>query len=603
MASIPTAAFKLTAQGSQAINELRKTKGELDSVDKATVKLRSALGSLGVALSAAAVTTFVRSAAAAADELGKSADRIGVATERLRAFRLAAEEAGVATSLMDKALLEAQLRLGQAAAGTGEARKFIELLKLDTQELVNLRPDELFLRYADAIGSLAAESDQLAAANALFGESGRQAIELIRQGRPVIDEAQEAVDRLGLALNRIDTKQIERANDALGRVQASAGAAGQQFAAALAPFVQAVADSLLESGGAADGLREKLDKLVAVSFFAFQTLRNGAKSLEAAFFGLAAGGARVLQALTFGNLSESFGASSEANVQLAQAALNEVRSFQQISDQYVAILENNRAKAEAAVAAQQAATAARQAAGATLGAGAGAAGFGGFSELQLAALESERAWLLERRMMWQEADLQFGEDRLAAVTRQYDQQIAVAVAAENAILEQKQAAAGAALGLLQALAGRSKAAAIAAIVLNKGLMIAQAVQNTAAAATRALAELGPIAGPPMAAKIWAFGKLQIGLIAATGIAQAAGVGSGGAALGSPANPVFTQDQDGAGPAGASGQNVLQVVFAGPVFDTNQTRQFIVDALKSEIDRDVIVINPRSAQAQALGAGA
>lgn len=85
----------------------------------------------------------------------------------------------------------------------------------------------------------------------------------------------------------------------------------------------------------------------------------------------------------------------------------------------------------------------------------------------------------------------------------------------------------AAVGFLDQLAGKSKAAAIAAIALQKGLAIAETIVSTQAAAMRALAELGPIAGAPVAAKIEALGAMKVGIIAATGIAQAAGAASGG----------------------------------------------------------------------------
>ena len=81
--------------------------------------------------------------------------------------------------------------------------------------------------------------------------------------------------------------------------------------------------------------------------------------------------------------------------------------------------------------------------------------------------------------------------------------------------------------LLGMFATKSKAAAIAQIAINKALSIASIIQNTAMAQVRALAELGPILGPPAAAKIAAFGKIQAGLVAATGFAQAAGAGGSG----------------------------------------------------------------------------
>lgn len=84
-------------------------------------------------------------------------------------------------------------------------------------------------------------------------------------------------------------------------------------------------------------------------------------------------------------------------------------------------------------------------------------------------------------------------------------------------------------GLLNMFAGKSKAAAIASIALTKGLRIAEIISSGAAAQVRALAELGPILGPPAAAKIGLFSKIQAGIVAATGLAQAASLGSGGGA--------------------------------------------------------------------------
>ena len=82
-------------------------------------------------------------------------------------------------------------------------------------------------------------------------------------------------------------------------------------------------------------------------------------------------------------------------------------------------------------------------------------------------------------------------------------------------------------GLLSSFGQQSKAAQIAALAINTGLRIRETLQNAASASVRALAELGPIAGPPAAAKIMAYGKLQAALIAAQGIASAGSGGRGG----------------------------------------------------------------------------
>lgn len=114
--------------------------------------------------------------------------------------------------------------------------------------------------------------------------------------------------------------------------------------------------------------------------------------------------------------------------------------------------------------------------------------------------------------------------------------------ASKSIVSMRQTVANQSIGLLQALAGENKIAALAAIALQKGLAISQTIMSTEVASMRAMAELGPIAGPPAVATIRSMGALSVGLIVATGLVQAASVGSGGASLGSVSNPAATAPQ-------------------------------------------------------------
>ncbi|MEO1575769.1 MAG: hypothetical protein AAFU65_12525, partial [Pseudomonadota bacterium] len=94
------------------------------------------------------------------------------------------------------------------------------------------------------------------------------------------------------------------------------------------------------------------------------------------------------------------------------------------------------------------------------------------------------------------------------------------------------------LQLLSFFASRSKKAAIAEVAVNKALSIAQAIQNTGVAVTKALA-----ADPTgaLAARVKALGALQVASIAATGLGQISSLSSGGTigTPGTPANPLVT----------------------------------------------------------------
>lgn len=119
-------------------------------------------------------------------------------------------------------------------------------------------------------------------------------------------------------------------------------------------------------------------------------------------------------------------------------------------------------------------------------------------------------------------------EAMARLDAQYRQKVFEAQQAQSQMSFQAYAGMFSALGeLLSVFAGKSKGAAVAALAIQKGLAIAQIITSTAAAQMRAYAELGPIAGAAMAAKIGLLGKMQMALVAATGIAQAGQIMSGG----------------------------------------------------------------------------
>jgi hypothetical protein len=156
--------------------------------------------------------------------------------------------------------------------------------------------------------------------------------------------------------------------------------------------------------------------------------------------------------------------------------------------------------------------------------------------------------------------------------------------------------------LIQQFAGKSKAAAIAVIAIQKALAIAQVVMNTQVAVMRGYAELGPVAGTANALRMETLQAIQIGLIAATGLAQASQVGSGGASVGSPANPLNTTSTAGRQFNTPTPPSVmLNLTVNGHILDTQEfTDTILVPALKDAIDnRDVTIIGANSRQAANL----
>lgn len=587
---------KFNAQLKTVQSSLGRLEGNFKSIEK-VAKTALSFFSVGIA------TNFIRSAADAADQLGKTADKLGISTERLTAFEVAAADAGVETATLSKLLTDAQRILGDASFG-GPAAKTIRTLGLNIQELERLSPDELFLRYSDAIGQLKSRSDQFSVAQDLFGKSASEAFALIDAGRPAIEAAAEQVDRLGLALSRVEIKQIEAANDKIGLLGRASLATGQQIAASLAPYVEAIADSLLNSGVAADTLRTTIDKVAATGYVGFQVLRNGALALESAFFAVAGAGAKILEQTTrFSivgllnrNLVDSFGAAADANLAKSAEALNQIKSFAQIQEGLMVLLENSKRRAEESVAETQA-----KIGGLGVGGDPQVEDFNASLELREELQLTHYGRLLEIQREFNEAssDLTKQLDEGEFVRHQRAREAAV-IESEQIILNARQDAQNAALGLLQTFAGRSKAAAIALVAINKALSIAQAIQNTAVAVTRALT-VDPTGA--LAARVALLGKVQVALIAATAFAEGSQIISSsgpGAPLGSPTNPVFTNGQDGEQQVGAAAQPATQIFINGYI--SQEVIDDLVDQLKDRDRRGVVIFSGGGNQANAIRRG-
>ena len=140
-----------------------------------------------------------------------------------------------------------------------------------------------------------------------------------------------------------------------------------------------------------------------------------------------------------------------------------------------------------------------------------------------AKLLSEQESQLLRKQSWDEYYESVNKEAADAATKQAEAQ-----AKANTTMQQMQTQVmQQSVGLLKSTAEEGSAVWMAALIAEKGIAIAQAIIFSEVAAVRALAELGPIAGPPMAATMRMLGYASAALIGATGVAEIAGAKAGG----------------------------------------------------------------------------
>lgn len=202
-----------------------------------------------------------------------------------------------------------------------------------------------------------------------------------------------------------------------------------------------------------------------------------------------------------------------------------------------------------------------------------------------------------------------GAKEIEDARKQKEELLAIEQSYNDEILSMKFDAANQAAGLMRQMAGDSKAFAIAALIAQKGLAIAQIMINTEVAASSALLPppvgLGPIAGMGLAASIRSMGYVSMGLAAASGAVEAAQI-DGARASGGPVGAGQTYLVGEKGPelftAGASGQitsnDKLQRLNGGKGVELTQVFQIspgIQGTVQAEIMRAVPALQRMAVQ--------
>ncbi|EDM47750.1 hypothetical protein [Marinobacter algicola] len=210
---------------------------------------------------------------------------------------------------------------------------------------------------------------------------------------------------------------------------------------------------------------------------------------------------------------------------------------------------------------------------------------------------------------------EFQEEQTRLAEKEAKKRAQVEEQAQSAITNMHYSTWQAAAGFLNTFAGESKAAALASIAITKGLAIAQTLAHTQTASMLAYSsQLVP--GDPTsvaraaaaASAVQSLGAIKVGLIAATGLAQAYQATSGGGAVGTggysssgtnppvPTNtdPTYSEDLE-------DDRRGVQIIFNGDVngLDADQISRSIKDHLDST---DFVLIEPASRNGRALSNG-
>jgi len=535
----------------------KKTREWAKNQIKHTKRVRQAfkMGAAAVGATAVAYAGLTRQAITAADHLAKTADKIGLTVEGLQELRFAADRAGVSQRALDMGIQRFARRLGEAQQGTGVLAKDLQALGIQLRNSDgSLRSTESVLDdYADAIKRAQTPQEQLRLAFKAFDSEGAALVNMLKDGSSGLDEMRRNANNLGLVMADSTARKAEQLSDQLGTLS---DVFKNKLNTALVESAHENWPAIVSALDTAEKSFHNIRGVLNLTVAGIHILRSGIATGAAAVIGfgrnMTDGFGRsvemiglkiqifgqkvklgILQAINtatqvgdkalssapefvktfFGYTSGDLSKGTDAMIANAQTALGQLeteltgvrdregskpslieQSLLGVAGQADAAVEQAVAKAHEAFQRVQEITS--QGGSASLvssalgfGGDPAAGGEGGDTGENPAAKSFEESHALKLREM---------ED-------------------EKKLVDMRRSTMQQSLAFAQQHVKGGSAAAKALMAVMTALNIAQIISNTEVAKIRALAELGPIAGPQMAAGIQAQGMVSAGIAAAQGI--------------------------------------------------------------------------------------
>jgi len=211
-------------QNKVKLSSLQKRYKSLNSVMNTAQKTAKKVGvgiaaGFGVAMTASAgVFTMVNSAAEEMDKLTKTAQNMKIPISMLQTLRFQSEHAGVAADTMSNAMVRYTKRLGVLqATGAGAFGSYLKKSKNPLyEELKNVKNVEQgYNKLLIAFSKLKNEQEEMAFADAAFGQDGRRMLLMLRQGTVGLSDSRKQLMELDAIISEKDTATAEAYNDAL----------------------------------------------------------------------------------------------------------------------------------------------------------------------------------------------------------------------------------------------------------------------------------------------------------------------------------------------------------------------------------------------------
>ncbi len=207
----------------------------------------------------AAMAGLVYKTLKAGDEIGDTAEKLGVGSTALQELRYGAKQSGDEMGYIDKALGKMLITVGKfkAAKGKGgggagglipglsllgehggdgaQAADPFKRIGLNAKKLASLKPEDQLKKIADGLLTLKTQSDRAAVSAAIFGKGAREIDPFLKEGSAGIDKMSKAAHKFGGVMSVEAVKAADQADKAMKDAEMAFAGVSNTLGAALLP--------------------------------------------------------------------------------------------------------------------------------------------------------------------------------------------------------------------------------------------------------------------------------------------------------------------------------------------------------------------------------
>ncbi len=252
MAQKKTIVIEAKDNTKQAFNKVQKN---LKATDQAVNKTKRSMDGLksGIkgAIGALTVGAFVgatKSTLDLADALGKTSARLGLTTTKLQTLRFAATQSGMSTEMLEMSMQRFTRRMAEADKGTGVLKDTFKELGIEIRDPNGqLKNAESILGdVADKMASIPEQGKRVELAFKMFDSEGVKMVNMLQGGSKAFGDLRQSLIDTGAIMTDSFIKNAETANDALDKLSQSMRAGFASAISGLAPVITDVADSMTD---------------------------------------------------------------------------------------------------------------------------------------------------------------------------------------------------------------------------------------------------------------------------------------------------------------------------------------------------------------------